>query len=200
MKWITSDEFNTLCQDGEPIGCKGGYPAVVLHPDGRVTKIWARKKGFFSSSTLRPYSKRFIRNARELCLRGIVVPEILAHARVEGSHIRLVTYRSLPGESVRNLLENCPDRVDIPSLAQYIHGLHEKGILFECIHLGNVIQLPDHQGYGLIDFTDICFQKKPLNVKQRELNLSVPVRYKKDMDRIKEAGHPDLVNSYYEIS
>jgi len=188
-----------LCQNGKAIDNKGGYPAVVLHPDDTVTKIWARKKGFFSSATLSPYSSRFIKNAKKLQQRGIVVPEILEHAKLERSHVRLVTYRSLPGNSIRELLETNPQEVDIASLTQFINQLHDKGIQFGGMHLGNIIQRPDKQGYGLIDFTDVRFFSTPLSTKQRAANLAVPLRYPEDISRIKAAGLPDLQETYLNL-
>jgi len=199
VQTITKEQLDSLCEDGRAIDSKGGYPAVVIHPDGTITKIWARKKGFFSSSTLSPYSKRFINHAVELARRGIVVPEILDHAKLEHSHVQIVTYQSLAGESIRELLEKAPDQINIPSLVQYIHHLHEKGILFGGMHLGNIIQCSNNQGYGLIDFTDVRFQSKPLNIKQRAHNLSVPLRYSEDIKRIQAFGHPDLLESYLKI-
>ena len=199
MKKISHNALESLCQNGRAIDSKGGYPAVVLHPDDTVTKIWARKKGFFSSATLSPYSTRFINNASELARRGITVPNILNHAQLENSHVRIVTYSALPGESIRELLEKDPKKVDIPALAKYIEKLHEKGIQFGGMHLGNIIQRPNSQGYGLIDFTDVRFFSKPLNIKQRAANLAVPLRYPEDIERIKAAGLPALLESYLEV-
>ena len=199
MKTITQQALDTLCQNGRAIDHKGGYPAVIIHPDDTVTKIWARKKGIFSSTTISPYSTRFLNNARKLHQRGIVVPEILNHAKLERSHVRIVTYRSLPGKSIRELLEKDPTQVDIPALAGYINHLHEKGIYFGGMHLGNIIQRPHHQGYGLIDFTDVNFYPKPLTIKQRARNLAIPLRYPKDIERISHAGHPDLLETYLNI-
>jgi len=199
MKTITQKELDALCQNGQAIESKGGYPAVVIHPDDTVTKFWARKKGFFSSSTISPYSNRFIKNAAELTRRGVIVPEIISHAKLEHSHVRIVIYRSLPGESIRELLKEKPTQVDIPRLTEYIFQLHKKGISFGGMHLGNIIQCPNDQGYGLIDFTDVKFHSKPLSLEQRACNLAVPMRYSKDVQRIEEAGHPSMVQSYLEI-
>lgn len=172
---------------------------MVIHPDDTITKIWARKKKLISSATLRPYSNRFIHNAHELKHRGIVVPEIITHAKVENSHVRIVTYRSLPGQSIRELLKESPASVNIPELCQYINQLHQSGILFRGMHLGNIIQLPDNDGYGLIDFTDVKFYSKPLPLLRRAANLATPLRYSQDTDRIKEAGLPSLQDTYLDI-
>jgi hypothetical protein len=199
MKTISQQELEALCQNGKAIDSKGGYPAVVLHPDGTVTKFWARKKGFFSSSTISPYSTRFIKNAAELTRRGVIAPEIISHAKLEHSHVRIVTYRSLPGESIRELLKENPTHVDIPRLAEYIFQLHEKGISFGGMHLGNIIQRPNDQGYGLIDFTDVKFYSKPVSLLRRAANLATPLRYQDDVKRITESGLPSLQQCYLDL-
>lgn len=199
MNSITQQELDAICQNGQAIDNKGGYPAVVIHPDDTVTKFWARKKKLLSSASLRPYSNRFVRNAEELLRRGIAVPEIINHASVENSHVRIVTYRSLAGQSIRELLKKSPDQVDITELSQYIYQLHQKGILFRGMHLGNIIQRPDNLGYGLIDFTDVKFYSKPISMLRRAANLATPLRYQDDIKRITESGLPNLQQSYLDI-
>ncbi|MBK1853599.1 hypothetical protein JO972_01380 [Verrucomicrobiaceae bacterium 5K15] len=194
METITQAQLDELCANGRAIDQKSGYPAVVLHPDGSISKIWARKKGLFSSSTLRPYAQRFVKNAQQLKARGITVPDIIRVARLENSHVRLVTYRGLPGTSIRELLEKTPQQIDMQALCQYIAELHEKGILFGGMHLGNILQMDS--GFGLIDFTDVRFFRKPLTAKQRAHNLRTPLRYDEDIARIRDAELPDLVESY----
>ena len=196
---ITSQELKALCEDGRAIEDKAGHPAVVLHPDGTVSKFWARKKKLISSASLRPYSNRFIKNARELHQRGIVTPEIISHTAVEKSHIRIVRYRSLPGRSIRELLETDPQQVDVGNLCGYICQLHEKGILFKGMHLGNIIQNTGQKSYGLIDFTDVKFYSGALPILRRATNLATPLRYKEDIKRMAMAGLPDLLESYLKL-
>ena len=196
---ITPEELNFLCQHGEAIDNKGGYPAVVIHPDDTITKLWARKRKLLSSATLCPYSNRFVRNAEELKRQGIAVPEILSHATVKNSHVRIVTYRPLPGQSIRELLSENPESVNIPELCEYIYQLHQKGILFRSMHLGNIIQGPGANNYGLIDFTDVKFYSRPAPLLRRAANLATPLRYTQDIDHIKEAGLPSLQKSYLNI-
>ncbi len=195
MKTISNEQLATLCSNGRQIDSLGGYPAVVIHPDGTITKIWAQRKRLFSSANLNPYHKRFVKNAGMLASRGIVVPEILDHAVLEGSHVGIVTYRALPGHSVRDLLKDSPDEVDIPGLCDYIFDLHEKGVLFRSIHLGNIIHLPDGD-YGLIDFTDVKYFNGPVPLARRAANLAFPLRYREDVERIEVAKLPSLVDGY----
>jgi len=194
MNKISEEQLEKLCSHGEAIDSKAGYPCVILHPDGTATKIWAKKKKLISSTTFSPYPNRFVKNAQ----RGVTVPEILDQAILEGSHIRIVTYRSLPGNSIRQLLKSSPEKVNIHSLCTYFHELHNKGIHFRSLHLGNIIQTPE-AGYGLIDFTDVTYYSKPLSLKRRTANIAYPMQYQDDMRMINEAGLPDIAESYLDI-
>ena len=167
---ITKDDYAKILESGEAGPVKHGYPAVIMHPDHTITKLWAKKSGIFSSSRWRLYSARFIANAGKLASHGVNVPKIISHQRIAGSHVHLVRYTGLEGTSIRELLETDPSAVDIPSLARYIHGLHEKGIFFRAIHLGNIIQMSDDE-FGLIDFTDVKFSNKPLPFTRRAANI-----------------------------
>ena len=198
MNTITQQELDALCLNGRAIDMQGGYPCVVLHPDGTITKIWAIKKRLISSNTLSSYSQRFVNNAAKLKKRAVTVPEILSHAAVKGTHIKIVTYRSLPGKSIRDLLEDTPDQVNVHSLCQYIHTLHEKGIFFRSIHLGNIIQLPSGD-YGLIDFTDVAYAARPLPLTRRAANLAFPLRYRDDIQRMEDVGLPNIRDTYLDI-
>ena len=198
MEILTRAQINDICQDGIAIDSKGGFPSVVIHPDGRVTKFWARKKRFFSSATFCPYPNRFVNNARALENRGVNVPKILQQAALKNSHVKIVTYQGLSGTSIRELLKTSPEKVNTPNLCAYFHQLHEKGILFRGIHLGNIIQISPNT-FGLIDFTDVDFFKKPLSLKQRASNLAIPLRYTQDVDLMKHAKLPDVAKCYLDI-
>lgn len=195
MKIISKRQLGELCSNGTWIDSIGKYPAVVIHPDGTITKLWLRKKRLFSSYRFRSYAQRFVDNAAVLASKNIKVPEILDHAVVEGGHISVVIYRALPGNSIRDLLKTSPERVDIPALSRYILMLHEKGIFFRSIHLGNIILLPD-SSYGLIDITDVRYYKKPVPLRRRAINLATPMRYIEDTNRMEAAQLPDLIDCY----
>lgn len=195
MNTISKQQLKYLCRNGTCVDFIGEYPSIIFHPDGTITKLWLRKKSFFSSDRFRSYAQRFVNNAARLTAKGITVPEILSHAVLEGERISIVCYRALPGNSIRVLLKKFPERVDIPALCQYILMLHDKGIFFRSIHLGNIILLPDNS-YGLIDFTDVRIYKKSVPLLRRAANLATPMRYSEDTDRIEVAQLPNLIECY----
>jgi RIO-like serine/threonine protein kinase len=59
----------------------------------------------------------------------------------------------------------------LPSFAAFIRSLHERGIYFRSLHLGNVLLLPDGD-FGLIDFLDIRFRRPPLGKRLVRRNLA----------------------------
>lgn len=197
-KSVSPKEYSRILDSGEAGPTKHGYPAVIFHANDTVTKLWAKKTGWLSSSRWRPYSTRFIKNAELLKQEGIHTPEIISHMRIARSHVYLVQYHSLPGKSIRELLEHHPEQVDISSLAQYFYDLHEKGIIFRAIHFGNVIQISTGK-YGLIDFTDVSFLKYPVPLTRRAANIATPLRYPEDVKCLKESNLPDFLEAYLEI-
>lgn len=170
---------------------------MIYHPGDSITKVWANPVKFFSSARIKPYAKRFVDNARLITSLGIAAPEITDYFKIEKTDVHIVQYKILPGESIRELLETNPGKLDIPGLAAFIHRLHESGIEFRTIHFGNVIQMED-MGYGLIDFCDISHSGKALTPGRRAVNLAVPMKYANDMALMEKAGLPDLKESYLE--
>lgn len=195
---ISETTYQEIATSGKLGPTKHGYPAVIFHANDTVTKLWAKKTGWLSSSRWRPYSTRFIKNAELLKQEGIHTPEIISHMRIARNHVHLVQYHSLPGKSIRELLVHHPEQVDIPSLAQYFYDLHEKGIIFRAIHFGNVIQISTGK-YGLIDFTDVSFLKYPVPLTRRAANIATPLRYREDVKCLKESNLPDFLEAYLEI-
>ncbi|MEJ6718719.1 MAG: hypothetical protein ACJA16_005048 [Akkermansiaceae bacterium] len=101
---ISNDSFLEWLEAGRQLEPKYGYPSVILLPDDTVVKIWAKKPGFFSSGRWSPYSSRFVKHALALKSLGFSVPELLTHGSLAETQVRIVHYRSLPGESVRSIL------------------------------------------------------------------------------------------------
>lgn len=195
---ISHAEYKDLEKSGRLIDTKHGYPAIILHSDKTITKVWAKKAKFFSSARFFPYAKRFISNAARLEQKGVAVPVLLEHLTIKGTPVHLVRYEELAGNSIRCLLKNAPSEVDMRGLAQFIFALHQQGIFFRAIHLGNVIQMPNGD-FGLIDFTDVSFYSKPLSHQLRASNIATPLRYRSDLELIQEANLPNLLDLYLEF-
>lgn len=148
-------------------------PKVFLLGDGTILKLFRRKR-LFSSALLYPYVRRFVRNARKLAAIGIPVPTMLDVWRIPAVERDAVRYQPLPGRTLRELVAEGLPRAREARLRtafnRLIVRLHDNGVYFRSLHMGNVI-VADDDKLGLIDFSDIRFYPWKLNRYLRERNL-----------------------------
>lgn len=152
-------------------------PKVYLLPNGNILKLFRRKR-FFSSALFRPYSKRFIDNAIELQKLGVPTLQILHHYRLQEPGMTAVLYQPLPGETLRQIAnkEGFDWPQALPDLVELIRNLHQSGIYFRSLHLGNIVVTPDKR-MGLIDVADMRFLRAPLPRHLIKRNLQHFARY-----------------------
>ncbi|MGE8067179.1 toluene tolerance protein [Pseudomonas sp. NPDC089569] len=152
-------------------------PKVYLLQNGNILKLFRRKR-FFSSALFRPYSKRFIDNALELEKLGVPTLQVLQYYRLESPGMTAVLYQPLPGETLRQIAgkEGFTWPQALPDLAGLIRNLHQSGIYFRSLHLGNIVVTPDNR-MGLIDVADMRFLRGPLPRHLIKRNLQHFARY-----------------------
>ncbi len=156
-------------------------PKVYRLVDGNFLKLFRRKR-LISSAALRPYSVRFCLNAERLADRGVPTLEPLALFKLADASLTAVLYRPLAGKTLKELYLDAPRRFDeyLPQLAQFIRGLHQNGIYFRSLHLGNIVLTP--QGtLGLIDIADLSVQARPLPKAKARRNLAHFLRLLRQM-------------------
>lgn len=184
------DGSTVIEQDG--LGLK-----VVKLRDGTFLKLFRRKQ-WLSSASLSPYSRRFAQNSLGLSQRQIETPEVLECFRFDDGSTA-VHYRPLPGVTLRQALESAPDgeaRARIVRQAgQFIGEMHERGVYFRSLHLGNVLELPDGK-LALIDIADMRLFNRPLNSLMRQRNLKHMQRYKQDRFWLFEEQRQALIEGY----
>ncbi len=173
-------------------------PKVFELPDGSILKLFT-PRSLFSSATLYPYAKRFARNAQKLQARNVPTVEIIDTALISHRKLRCVHYRSLPGSTLRSLgKENDGLSKDLLlSFADFVAGLHAKGIYFRSFHLGNVIVMDDGQ-LGLIDIADLWTRNRPLTRKERIRNIARIYRFSDEINILRAHGETLFVDSYLE--
>ena len=152
-------------------------PKVYLLPDGNILKLFRRKR-LFSSALFRPYSKRFIDNVVELQKRGVPTLQVLQYFRLQAPGMTAVLYQPLPGQTLSQIAskEGFSWKQALPELAGLIRSLHQSGIYFRSLHLGNIVITPD-QRMGLIDVADMRFLSGPLPQRLIKRNLQHFARY-----------------------
>ena len=182
LQRLSPEQFQTLIKDCTVIERDHEGDKVLHLQDGSFLKIF-RVKSMVSSAWLRPYSIRFARNAEEIKRRGMTTVDIISCYRINSYKETAVHYRPLPGKNLRQVLPTLdPEGVQalVKQLAGYYHELHERGIYFRSLHLGNILQLPDGS-LGLIDIADMRFSRQALDETVRLRNLKHLARYERDV-------------------
>ena len=170
MFLMPGTEYERLTRDARELERDGFGPKVYLLPDQRIIKLF-RVKRLLSLSAIYPYSLRFARNARRLNSMGIPAPHVERLFFCSAVRRYGIIYPMLEGESLVKLLGATPedDRL-VEQLADFIAQLHEQGVYFRSLHLGNVLLLPNGT-LGLIDVADLRLRRHPLGMAARRRNF-----------------------------
>jgi hypothetical protein len=170
IKLISHAHYRALTQDAKELERDGHGVKVLLLPNQKIIKLF-RVKQLLSLSLIYPYSLRFAHNAKQLIAMGI--PSVAVEQTFFCLAIRRhgLIYPLLEGESLDKLLINSPNQdSELEKLTQFMAQLHQKGVLFRSLHLGNILRLSNGH-FGLIDVADIRFHRQPLNLEQRRRNF-----------------------------
>ena len=192
---ISTEEFNQLRAGARLLERDYRGEKVLLTPDNRIIKLFYPRRRF-TSARIYPYAHRFWNNARQLQAKGIITVhcEQLRHDRENRRY--LVTYPLLPGSTLRDKLEkehNADNYLD--KLADYMATLHDRGILFRSIHLGNILVL-ENNDYGLIDVADMAIQGRPLGLVKRARNFRHLLHDRDDRKKLNSYGYGRLLEKY----
>jgi tRNA A-37 threonylcarbamoyl transferase component Bud32 len=199
MRLLSKPEFDHLADGTRELERDAFGVKVLLRPDDRIIKLF-RIKRLLSLATVYPYSLRFRRNAQRLQQRGIrtVTVEQVFYCHAIRRHG--VVYPLLAGDTLADLLQAQSDGPDLlEQLAGYIALLHDKGIYFRSLHLGNVLLLPDGE-LGLIDVADMRFFRRALTVGERRRNFRHLFRRKEHRDLFKRYGEQRFLDRYVEAA
>lgn len=196
VQTIKPDAFEQLCSDAHVIEADGLGPKVLRLADGRFLKVF-RARRWFTSGSFNPYSERFASNAEQLRSLGIPTPQILdLYALRDGSSA--VTYTPLPGLTLRQALQSLDSSLReslIERFGQFMAQLHERGVYFRSLHLGNVL-LMENGEFGLIDIADLRIFPSPLRNALRQRNLRHMQRYPQDRAWLFETHFEQLAKGY----
>ncbi|NNJ17902.1 polymerase [Pseudomonas putida CSV86] len=174
-------------------------PKVLRLQDGSFLKLFRRRR-WFTSGGLNPYSQRFVSNSQRLGALGFVTPRPLdLHITADGS--QGVRYQPLPGHTVRQAFDSASSADERKRLGyrlgQFVAQLHGQGVYFRSLHLGNVLLLDDDR-FGLIDLADMRILPSPLSHELRQRNLRHMQRYPEDRAWLFEENVEALLEGYAE--
>ncbi|MDR6928842.1 O-antigen ligase/tRNA A-37 threonylcarbamoyl transferase component Bud32 [Pseudomonas sp. BE134] len=197
IKTLTPTAQQQLTANAQVIEEDGLGPKVLRLLDGSFLKLF-RGRRWYTSGSFNPYSERFAVNSEQLRSIGFPTPPTLDLYRLaDGSSA--VHYSPLPGNTLRQVLQG----ITAPAVRQalverfgkFMAQLHEQGVYFRSLHLGNVLVLEDGE-FGLIDVADLRIYPSSLSLALRQRNLRHMQRYTVDRRWLFEEHFEALLQGY----
>ncbi|MDF9776451.1 O-antigen ligase family protein [Pseudomonas baetica] len=197
IKTMTPSALQQLIAEARIIEEDGLGPKVLRLNDGSFLKLFRRRR-WYTSGSFTPYSERFAANSVQLRNMGIPTPHILDLYRFEDGSTA-VHYSPLPGNTLRQILQG----ITAPAVRQalverfgkFMAQLHQQGVYFRSLHLGNVLVLEDGE-FGLIDLADLRIYPSSLSSSLRRRNLRHMQRYAEDRHWLFEDHFEALLQGY----
>ena len=172
MRIVTANELQDWLSTGEVLEKDSKGPKVLRLPQGEILKIFRSRRAPLLARW-RPDASRFAEHALRLQTLGIATPIIKECCWIDHNQaVSACLYVPLQGASLDRLFEESRAEFEVvlPRLAEYIHHLHQQGIYFRSLHLGNVLLTPCG-GFGLIDFLDMRFKRRALGPRMIRRNF-----------------------------
>lgn len=197
MKRIEPAQLDALLDNAKTIEEDGLGIKVAQLQSGEFLKLYRRKR-LLSSDLWDLPAQRFADNANGLLRLGITAPTILEVLMISERRLSAVRYQPLPGDTLRNHLRNSEPAERSQSVMRFgafLGELHESGVYFRSLHLGNVLLLPGGS-FGLIDLSDMKLERNALAPWKRRRNLQHILRYAEDIAWLTEQHREEWVAGY----
>ena len=181
MQQLSREQYATWLERADVLEQDGHGEKVLRLADGTFLKLF-RRKSWLSKTAFYPPARRFADNAAQLQKLGIPCPKVIQLYRLHDPYRSVVHYEPLAGETLRHLLRDDAglDQLELfARLAEFITHLHELGVYFRSLHMGNIILTPDNE-LGLIDISDMRCLGRPLSRRMRDRNYQHLLRYESD--------------------
>lgn len=198
MQFLPVERYRQLREGAQVLEADSHGDKVLRLRDGTFLKLF-RLKRLLSSALLRPYARRFASNTTHLQRLGIPCPKVIELYRMTDPRRDVVHYAPLPGVTLRQLREQTaiPPAELRAQLGRFIAGLHQQGVYFRSLHLGNIVLTPDGE-LGLIDIADLQCQRRPLRIGQRQRNFRHLLRDAQDLVWLRQDN--SVLQAYREAS
>lgn len=183
MRRINAAQLSALLDGAKTIEEDGLGVKVARLQGGDFLKLYRRKR-LLSSDLWNLPAQRFADNAQGLLRLGITAPNVLDVLMISQCRLSAVRYQPLPGDTLRDQLrqQDAAARTElVAKFGTFLGELHQQGVYFRSLHLGNVLLLPDGT-FGLIDLSDMKLEGGPLASWKRRRNLQHILRYAEDID------------------
>ncbi|WP_339415617.1 MULTISPECIES: O-antigen ligase family protein [unclassified Pseudomonas] len=200
MSSPNTETFAALHESADIIEEDGLGPKVLRLKDRTFLKLF-RPRRWYTSGGFNPYSERFAINSEQLRSKGIASPLILNLYRLQDGS-SAVRYQPLSGCTLRQALQSLDSSLRdslIERFGKFMAQLHEHGVYFRSLHLGNVLLMEDGE-FGLIDLADMRIYPSALSDALRQRNLKHMQRYPQDRNWLFEAHFEQLAKGYASVA
>ncbi|AOE87807.1 phosphotransferase [Pseudomonas sp. TCU-HL1] len=197
MKTLSELQLESTLTGSLTIEADGLGLKVARLADGTFLKLYRRKR-LLSSALWQPPAETFARNAARLNDLGISAPKVIDTLSIPERQLSGVLYEPLPGETLRNIWQETSEQQlahSVEDFGRFLGALHDQGVYFRSLHLGNVLQLPDGR-FGLIDLSDMQISDRPLALWKRKRNVRHMLRYQQDAHWLAVRHVDDLLRGY----
>ena len=201
VKCLNKADFKALEVNAKVIEEDGLGPKVLRLENGNFLKLF-RERRCYTSGSFNPYSQRFAVNSERLQALGITAPAILdLYVFADGSSG--VLYQPLPGQTLRQVMQSMGSgamrQALVERFGKFLALLHEQGVYFRSLHLGNVLLMDDGE-FGLIDIADLHLYPSSLRLALRQRNLRHMQRYPEDRRWLFEEQLQALLDGYASLA
>ncbi|SDI89859.1 hypothetical protein SAMN05216588_12810 [Pseudomonas flavescens] len=197
MKRMEPTQLDALLKNAKVIEEDGLGIKVAQLEDGDFLKLYRRKR-LLSSDLWELPAQRFADNASGLSRLGITAPTVRDVLTISERRLSAVRYQPLAGDTLRNHLrksEAATRARDVMRFGTFLGELHQRGVYFRSLHLGNVLLLPDGS-FGLIDLSDMKLERNALPPWKRRRNFQHILRYDEDIAWLAKEHREDWVAGY----
>jgi len=197
MKKINKKEVDKFVADSTLLLGNEDRPGIILTSNDRIGKFFYKRK-FISTSTFIPQAVRFLKNSKALVEANVRGPQVDDIVFCPDIPAHIVFYDRIKGTDLRELCAR--EGADILRLLpSYLSHLHNTGIYFRAIHLGNVIRCEDFS-LALVDISDLYVRRFPLSISRRVRNLVHLIDTSEDIGFFEGYGLEKFIDEYNSCS
>ncbi|HSH72223.1 MAG TPA: toluene tolerance protein [Methylophilaceae bacterium] len=194
---ITADAYKQLLQSSTEILEQDQHGIKVVRlSNGDILKTF-RVKHLISSARFFSYARSFCRNAERLKILAVPTVQIKHLYHFKESTNTVVIYQPLVGETVKHLLDKKMLTEELAEkLGKFIADLHDSGVYFRGLHLGNIVLTPTGD-FGLIDISEMSIFPWRLGCRRRLRNFARFWRAFEDKFSFGYSGIHALIKGYH---
>ncbi len=193
MKILSRQAYEDLVQNTIVLARDAHGDKVLQHNNGLVIKLFRRKR-LISSAAVQPYAVRFHSNSEALRKRGFTTIDVKDVFRCPAIQRDIVTYQYMEGRMLREAMKHAHPPL-LQHFAAFIALLHQKGVYFRSLHLGNVLLQKDGS-FALIDVADMSLRPWSLGLGKRLRNFAHMLRYSEDMKILLQSNFSTFLQQY----